>query len=82
MKALLTFSILTFTLFSFSHVEVLSVEKETMNSYLDEKAERVKIAKDCVMNARVRDEVKLCKALLEDNFDDHAKRIKENRNGN
>ncbi len=82
MKALLAFSILTFTLFSFSHVDVLSVEKETMNSYLDEKAERVKIAKDCVMNAIVRDEVKRCKALLEDNFDDHAKRIKENRNGN
>lgn len=82
MKALLTLSILTSTLFSFSHVDVLSVEKETMNSYLDEKAERVKIAKDCVMDARVRDEVKRCKALLEDNFDDHAKRIKENRNEN
>jgi hypothetical protein len=81
MKALLSFGILTFTFFSFSQEDDLSVEKETMNSYLDEKAERVQIAKDCVMNARGSREVKRCRALLEEKFDDHAKRIKENRNG-
>lgn len=82
MKSLITLGILTFSLPSYPQDDDLPLMKETMNSYLDQKAERVQIAKDCVMNARGKREVKGCKKLLEQDFDDHAQRIKENRNGN
>ena len=81
MKALMILSIFSFSPESYAQADELPFEKETMSNYLDEKAEHVQDAKDCVMNAMTGEEVKECKSLLEDNFDDHAKRIRDNKNG-
>ena len=82
MKAVMMIGIFTFSLASHSQSDELSFQKETMNSYFDTKAEHIQDAKDCVMNAMTEEEVKECKILLEETFEDHARRIRENKNGN
>lgn len=82
MKALMIISIFTFSLSSHSQSEELPFQKEAMNNYLDTKAEHIQNAKDCVMNAMTEEEVKECKVLLEETFEDHARRIRENKNEN